>query len=113
LRQQVHGDSALRISPSAHWTLNGFAAGYARAVDSRGVVQDEPKTGVYAVLMEGLECFTALMKVGSLSDSAPNIRYTEGGQRYVSALPSKIAPSPTKAELFNRGLVTHHLSARR
>jgi hypothetical protein len=100
LRRQIRGVPALRISSGAHWTLNAFAAGYARAVDKRGVVQDEAREDVYRVLMEGLETFTAHMNLGSLSDSPPNIRVTEGGQRYVSALPSRTAPLPAKDDLF-------------
>jgi hypothetical protein len=103
LRQQIHGDSALRVSPTARWTLNALAAGYARAVDARGVIQDEPRPGVHAVLMGGLEAFTALMKVATLQEDHPNIRVTEGGQRYVSALPSRSAPVPTKKD-FLRGV---------
>jgi hypothetical protein len=100
LRRQIRGLPALRISAKAHWTLNAFAAGYARSVDKRGVVQDEARDDVYRVLMEGLETFTAHMNLGSLSDSPPNIRFTEGGQRYVSALPSRTAPLPAKDDLL-------------
>lgn len=115
LRRQIGGFPALRISTSAHWTLNGFAAGYARLVDRRGVVLDEAAEGVYRVLMEGLETFTGLMKSGTLSDSPPNYRVTEGGQRYVSALPSRSAPQPAKDEFLRPDVVTdvRALTARR
>jgi hypothetical protein len=115
LSHQVRGLPALRVSTSARWTLNAFAAGYARAVDKRGVVQEEAREGPYRTLMEGLEAFTALMKVGTLSDSLPNVRTTEGGQRYVSALPSKHAPLPAKDSFLRPDAITDlaHLSARR
>ena len=115
LQRQVRGAPALQVSTQARWTLNAFAAGYARAVDKRGIVQEEAREGVYRVLMEGLEAFTALLKIGTLSDSPPNVRMTEGGQRYVSALPSRTAPLPIKDSLLTADRVTdiRHLSARR
>lgn len=113
LREQRRGYPALLVSTQARWTLNAFAAGYARQVDKRGVIQEEAREGVYRVLMEGLEAFTGLMKVGTLSDSLPNVRVTEGGQRYVSALPGKSSPAPTKDDFLRAGHVTDSLSARR
>lgn len=110
--RQVRGESAVRVSTAARWTLNALSAGYARAVDKRGVVQEEAREGVYRVLIEGLEAFTGLLKVGTLSDSPPNIRTTEGGQRYVSALPGKSAPLPSKDD-FLRVSVERALTARR
>jgi hypothetical protein len=114
-QRHVRGSPAIRVSTRAHWTLNAFAAGYARAVDKRGVVQEEARDGVYRTLMEGLEAFTALLKVGTLSDSPPNVRMTEGGQRYVSALPGRSAPAPAKDAFLVADRVTDvgHLTARR
>lgn len=106
LQRQVRGAPALRVATRAHWTLNAFSAGYARAVDKRGVVQEEARDGVYRTLMEGLEAFTALMKIGTLSDSTPNVRVTEGGQIYVSALPSKHAQLPAKDRILDPGAVS-------
>jgi hypothetical protein len=116
LQRQIGGLPALQVSTDAHWTLNAFAAGYARGVDKRGVVGDEAADNVYRVLMEGLETFTGLMKAGTLSEDRPNVRVTEGGQRYVSALPQASSPAPAKDELlrdFGRVTDLEHLSARR
>jgi len=116
LRLQIKGFPAFRVSTKASWTLNAMAAGYARAVDKRGVVTEQPTEGLYATLMQGLEAFTGLMRIGTLSDSVPNYRVTEGGQRYVSALPNRTAPLPAKDELLRDfGAVTDrgNLSARR
>ena len=115
LRRQIRGFPALRISTSARWTVNAFAAGYARAVDKRGIVQAEAQEGTYRVLMEGLETFTALMKIGTLSDDKPNVRVTEGGQRYVSALPSRTTPLPAKDQLLRADIANDlpQFSARR
>jgi hypothetical protein len=112
---QVRGESAVRVSSRAKWVLNALSAGYARAVDKRGVVQEEAREGVYRVLIEGLEAFTGLMKVGTLEDNPPHTRVTEGGQRYVSALPGKTASLPSKDEFLRAGAVTgvQHLTARR
>lgn len=114
LRRQLRGFPAFRVCSRARWVLNGLAAGYARAVDKHGVVQDEALNNVYRVLIEGLETFTGLMKIGTLSDSKPNVRVTEGGQRYVSALPSQQPVNPSKDDIF-AGAVTDvgALSARR
>ena len=105
LRLQVRGNPAVLVSTAARWTLNALSAGYARAVDKRGQVGDEAKPGVYRTLIEGLEAFTALMNIGTLTDSTPNVRVTEGGQRYVSALPSKTAVLPTKDRILDPGFV--------
>ena len=114
LRRQLRGFPAFRVSTKAVWTLNAMAAGYARAIDKRGVVTEEPTPGLYATLMGGLEAFTGLMKAGTLSDSTPNYRVTEGGQRYVSALPNKTAPLPSKDEWYNDpGVVNHSALPRR
>jgi hypothetical protein len=116
LRRQVRGNPAFVVSTSARWVLNGLAAGYARAVDKRGVVSEDARLGVYRTLIEGLETFTALMKIGTLTESIPNVRMTEGGQRYVSALPSNTVPQPAKDEfLRDFGAVTGRgqLSAKR
>jgi hypothetical protein len=108
LSRQHKGSPAIRIAASAgtgqntgtsaRWTLNALAAGYAFPVDKRGRLADEPAPGVYRTLMEGLEAFTALMKTSTVSDRV-NIRYTEGGQSYVSALPGP-APRSDKSNFL-------------
>ena len=98
LRTQSKGAAALIIDTHARWTLNAFACGYARTVDKRGQISHDPTPGLYATLMAGLESFTALLQIGNLTDSRPNIRVTEGGQRYVSALPSRGLRHPAKDE---------------
>lgn len=113
-RLQVHGQGAVLIGTSARWTLNALAAGYARVVDKRGQLGSEARPGIYRTLMEGLEAFTALMNVGMLAEDKPNIRVTEGGQRYVSALPSRSPLLPTKDRILDPGAAgVEHFSARR
>jgi hypothetical protein len=97
LRTQARGAAAFRVAVRARWTLNALACGYARSVDKRGQISDEPAPGIYATLVQGLESFTALLRLDMLSDdSRPNWRVTEGGQRYVSALPNRQPVLPSK-----------------
>lgn len=110
-QRQYRGFPAVRISPNARWTLNGLAAGYAYSVDKRGKLGDEPVPGIYRTLIEGLEAFTGLMKIG-MREERLNVRTTEGGQRYVSALPG--SPSTVDKGSFLSGAVADAtLSARR
>jgi len=115
LSSQQRGEPRLRISTEARWTLNAFAAGYARETDKRGKLADEASPGLYRTLIEGLEAFTALMKIGMLSDTKPNVRTTEGGQQYVSALPSRTPINPAKDQFLSSGVVNDlgNFSARR
>ena len=96
LRAQIKGEPALRVDTRARWTLNGLACGYARNINKTGQVDEDPAPGLYATLLAGLESFTALLKIGTLSESRPNVRVTEGGQRYVSALPNREPVQPSK-----------------
>jgi hypothetical protein len=76
------------ISDQARWTLNALCGGYAREINRSGLIAPEPRPGIYATLMQGLEAFAALLSIGNLADdSKPNVQYTETGQRFISALP--------------------------
>ena len=78
-----HGQSAIAISPEASWVLRAFAGGYARDAQST-----QPIDNAYAVLIEPLEAFAAIMRLGSADDLASplNYAYTSDGRRYISAL---------------------------
>jgi hypothetical protein len=99
LQRQLRDRPAVLVSARARWTLNAFAAGYAREVDKHGRLADEARPGVYRTLMEGLESFAGLMRVGVV-EAPTNVRVTEGGQRYVSALPNRTAPLPAKGDAW-------------
>jgi hypothetical protein len=76
------------VSDAARWTLNALCGGYAREIARTGLIALEPRPGIYATLMQGLESFAALLVIGNLGDdSKPNVQYTESGQRFISALP--------------------------
>jgi hypothetical protein len=60
LAQQTQGRPALQVSAQASWVVNGFAAGYARAMDARAArnasgvpVTEEASDGVYACCSKG------------------------------------------------------------
>ena len=83
------------MSSHARWTLNGFAAGFARGADKRtGALLDEPEDNEYRTLIEGIESFAGLVSLG-VSDvqdpgaSGKNYSETSDGRRYISALPKR------------------------
>lgn len=87
LRRMVKGKPALQLASKARWTLNGFAAGYVRPVSKAGVLLDHAQEGVYKTLLEGVESFAALLKLGNLTegDDELNYDYTASGKRFISA----------------------------
>ena len=87
LRRVVKGAPALLIGSDARWTLNGFAGGYCRATDKRGVLADGAEEGVYRTLIEGLESFAGLLRTGAPDDEDRDLNYafTNDGRRYISA----------------------------
>lgn len=89
LKEQIRGLPALQLSQRAHWTINGFAAGYARAITTQGHVQDESREGMYRTLMEGLEAFAGLLVVGMEEADKANYAYTKEGIRYKTILPTR------------------------
>jgi len=81
LQQQTRGLAAVQVSRTARWTLNAFAAGYARAVTRQGVVSEEPNDGLYRVLMEGLESFIATAQVAGEEDRDRRYAIGSDGRR--------------------------------
>jgi hypothetical protein len=80
----------VQIAHAARWTLNGFASGYAREIDRTGVIKQEARPGIYRVLLEGLEAFAGLLKIGMLEEDRPSqYRTTAEGVRYKSILPGR------------------------
>jgi hypothetical protein len=104
LQQQTRGVPALQVSQRARWTLNAFAAGYARAVTRQGMISEEASDGHYRVLMEGLESFIATAQVAG--EEAHDRRYAiaRDGRRYLTSLPNHAEPfRPTKDEWWREG----------
>jgi hypothetical protein len=63
LQQQTRGEPTVRVSTSAHSTLNALAGGYAHPINRQGMVAEEPADGVYRLLMESVESFMATAQV--------------------------------------------------
>lgn len=90
MRQLVRGLPAVLVDAKAHWTLNAFSGGYCREVRKNSTLSDFAEDGIYKVLCEGLETFSALLQIGRPDDTAdegPNYAYTDKGVRYMTALP--------------------------
>jgi hypothetical protein len=113
LQQQTQGRPALQVSAQASWAVNGFAAGYARALDARAArnasgvpVAEEASDGVYRVLLEGLESALAL-GLPTHDEDERNRRYavTSDGRRYLTTAPSlaQFATTATKDEWWRDG----------
>lgn len=87
LQRESRGQARFIVSTEARATLNAFAGGYARAMEKGGALAQYAEEGLYRVLVEGLEAFAGLMKVGVEQDDDPRVyAWTPGGRRYVSAL---------------------------
>jgi hypothetical protein len=86
------GGTLIQVSDRAGWTLRALSGGYARPLGRRGMAQVEAETGIYRVLMEGLEAFVgagaATVAEGEVVDEQP-IAYTRGGMAYRSAIPDR------------------------
>ena len=103
LQQQEKGLPSVQIAHAARWTLNGFSSGYAREINSSGVVKQEAREGIYRVLMEGLEAFAGLLKVGMLGEDQPShYRTNSDGIRYKTILPGRSEPRDEKAAWIGR-----------
>lgn len=87
LRRQTRGEPSFRVDPAARWTLNALAAGYAREIGRNGMLSGEAREGVHRILIEGLEAFAGLLRLGIMQQGRPNIQRTASGQVYISALP--------------------------
>jgi len=100
MRTSRHGAPAFKVASRARWTLNALAAGYAREVRRDGGLRADPVANVYRVLMEGLEAFASLLKIGVASEQRGRVNYqlTPAGQRYISALPTRGGRPDEKAD---------------
>lgn len=86
LKRQIRGGPALRVSHRARWTLNAFAGGYCKEVAKNGQLMEFASDGPYKTLMEGLESFASLLKMGHLGEDQPvNWQTTSDGRRYISS----------------------------
>ena len=91
LGQHRHGIPRLGIGTSARWTLRAFAGGYARELSNRGTPAAQPDSGIYRLLMEGIESFAAVGAPAEESpgDDAQPIAFDRRGVAYKSAMPAR------------------------
>jgi len=95
LQRQTRGEPAVRVSSSARWTLNAFAAGHANAGFKLAGIGDD----IYALLMEGLESFMAAAQGTQGGYEQDQRRYARAadGRPYLTCSSHLAEPSrPTK-----------------
>lgn len=88
LRKTIQGNPAMLVSDSARWSLNGFTRGYARKLNSSGLLNDRPEDNVYALVMEAIESFVMWFDVANHeSSSNSGLRYatTSDGRKYLTS----------------------------
>jgi hypothetical protein len=88
LRKELRGVSAVLVSDAARWALNGFAGGYCRALLKGGLLAEYAEEGPYRTMLEGIESFAGLMKLGMAEDDPDQelqYDYTATGRRFLSA----------------------------
>ena len=66
--------------------MNALAGGYCRDILPSGLSAEFAKQNAYRVLIEGIESFAALLRVGvGEDDEGKNYATTADGRRYLSA----------------------------
>lgn len=104
LRTNRGGAPRFVCSPRARWTLNGFAGGYARPIERRGAVADEPRDGPYKTLMSALEGFAGMMHYQDTRQDEVSYAYTESGRKFISSRAGdRLRPQPTKDNWHGQG----------
>lgn len=82
-----HGAPAVRVSPSATWTLRALSGGYCREIGKDGRANEQPADNVYATLMNGLCSMLANSVHSSDVDNERNYDQTASGQRFLTSRP--------------------------
>lgn len=87
LTRDIKGFPGVVVSRETIWTANAFAGGYARAMAKQGILADYAEENVYRTLMEGLECFAGLSKLGTADDDNSQLVYDHlpTGRAYLTA----------------------------
>ena len=101
IERERGGLRRLLIVPKARWTLNAFAGGYSFGIMPRsGLLTPDTVDGHYKVLMEGLESFAALMRLGIEDAEEYEIHYatSPGGRRYITSMATNEPHRPSKDE---------------
>lgn len=88
LRKDLRNMPALLVSDQARWATNGFAGGYCKALLKGGMLAEYAEEGPYRVMLESIESFVGLMKLGMAEDDPDmelNYDYTNAGRKFLSA----------------------------
>ena len=88
LKREVKGMQGVLVSQASRWIANGFAGGYCRALLKGGILAEYAEEGPYRTIVEGVESFAGLMKLGRAEDDAEmDLRYdyTASGRKFISA----------------------------
>ena len=90
LGQVYRGQPRFHVGTGAGWTLRAMSGGYAKPLGTRGLAAAQPDSGIYKLLMEGLETFVA---VGSAAEGAEAedhqpVAFDRRGVPYRSAMPA-------------------------
>jgi hypothetical protein len=91
LMGQMHrGQPRLMVGTAANWTLRALSGGYAKPLSNRALAAAQPDTGLYRLLMEGIETFAALgaKTEGREDEDQQPIAYDRRGVAYRSAMPA-------------------------
>jgi hypothetical protein len=91
LMGQMHrGQPRLQVGTAASWTLRALSGGYAKPLSNRALAAAQPDTGLYRLLMEGIETFAALgaKTEGREDEDQQPIAYDRRGVAYRSAMPA-------------------------
>jgi hypothetical protein len=92
-RRVSHGEPAVAISENCRWTLRALAGGYSRGVRKSGLVAEDADPGPYRVLMEGLEAFLGMIRLGVREadddEATQAYSYDRQGRRYKSVMPAR------------------------
>lgn len=88
LKKDLRQMPGVMVGDQARWVLNGFAGGYCRALLKGGVLAEYAEEGPYRTIMEGVESFAGLMKLGMAGDDEDNdlvYDYSSNGRKFLSA----------------------------
>jgi hypothetical protein len=88
IRKDLKSMPAVLVGDKARWVSNGFAGGYCRMLVKGGILAEYAEEGPYRTIMESIESFAGLMKVGMVEDDDRNdvrFDYTANGRKFLSA----------------------------
>lgn len=81
--QLLRGEPAVQVAEIARHTVLALSGGYARMLDRAGMLAPEAETGLYRVLMEGLEACLGRAAAAEGDERAGNWHQTSDGRRYL------------------------------